>query len=201
MENFYTAKILNKVWGLALLTLITAFTACNEVDSDDTVPSTGKDKCYSPESSWAIGLRFNSDGERVKYIEVPAFDVNNVSGAEIKWVYLESSVKNKYIGAVKVNELLDGEIPDGAMPGDFIKLRIRIDVDEWTYVPDITNIKIGGFDLAPSEDPLPEALDTHTGTATQKTGEDEWEYYEVVLSRYPYYSVLVESQFEVPCLE
>ncbi|UCS93630.1 hypothetical protein KZP23_00895 [Echinicola marina] len=203
MENFYTSKFLDKVWGLVLIVILVSFMACNEVGSDDTVPSIGKDKCYTPESSWAIGLRFTTDGKRAKYIEIPAYDVNNANGAEIKWVYLESSVRGKFIGAVKVNELLEGEVPQGASPGDFVKLRIRIDVDEWTFVPEITNVKIGGFNLTPPDNISPDELDIHTGTATQKTGagEGNWEYYEVVLSRYLYYSVYVESQYEVACVE
>ncbi len=201
MENFYAANILNKVWGLALITFIIAVSACNEVDPKDTVPSTGNEKkCYSPESAWAIGSRFTTDGKRVKYVDIPVYDASKGNGAEIKWVYLESVISEEAIGAVKLKELLDVEIPEGASPGDYLKLSVRIDEKGWSYVPDVKNIKIGGFDVLPEGAISIEMLTTHLGTSTKKTG-DEWEYYEVVVPRHPYYSVYVESQYEIPCEE
>lgn len=191
MGDIFSAKILNQVWGLALVTLLTMQIACKSVDPEDP-------KCYNPDVAWAKGERYTLEGDRVNFVEIPYHNETVEEGKEIKWVYLRLDDNSGFIGAVKFRELMASEIPAGAQPGDFVKLLIRIDVPGWYYVPGITNVKVGGFNDMPSEDISLEQLDIHEGTATQKTG-NTWEYYEVVLPRYLYYSVYVEAQQVTQC--
>ncbi len=197
MENFYVADFLNKVWSLALISLLVMVSACDKVDSDG--PKI-EDKCFGqPEMTWANGERYTLEGDRVKYVEVPPYDEKMEGGAEIKWVYLRQENGTDLIGAVKFRELLDSEIPKAANPGDFVKLLIRIDHPKWQFVPDIQNVKVEGYNEIPPEGSIsPDDFEVHKGMAIQDTGIN-WEYYEVVLSRYMYYAINVEAQKEVEC--
>lgn len=193
MGDFFSANYPNKVWGLVFVLLIAWQSGCKEVDPENP-------KCYDQESAWAKGERYNTDGERVNYVEVPSYDQNVEEGKEIKWVYLRLADSPESIGAVKFRELMMTEVPQGANPGDFVKLLIRIDQSKWEFAPDISNVKVGGYSEVPPEDISPATLNTYKGTATQKTGA-EWEYFEVVLPRYQYYSIHVEARLEVVCTQ
>ncbi|GAB3649170.1 hypothetical protein GCM10028791_14210 [Echinicola sediminis] len=193
MGNFFSASYPSKVLGLALVALFTVLAACKEVDPEDPI-------CYDMKTAWAKGGRYNLEGERVNYVEIPAYDENAEVGKEIMWVYLRLENSGEFIGAAKVRELLISEVPDGASPGQFVRLQVRIDVPDWEFTPDIANIKVGGYNEVPTEKISPELLNTHKGTATQPTGE-EWVYYEVVLPRFSYYSIVVEARKQVVCVD
>ncbi|MDN3669843.1 hypothetical protein QWY93_10960 [Echinicola jeungdonensis] len=198
MKNFYAAKILNKVWSLALVLSLIVIAACDKVDPDG--PDIAN-KCFDqPEMAWAIGERFNQEGDRVLYVEIPPYDQSVGAGGQIVWLDLGLENSEEVIGAVKFRELLDSEVPKGANPGEYIKLLVRIDEPLWYFVPQSQNIKVEGYAESPTGEIPPDQFETHKGVATQETGSD-WEYYIVVLPRFNYYEVNVEVQKQIKCVE
>ncbi|WP_200974284.1 hypothetical protein [Echinicola sp. 20G] len=203
MKNFLMPKYLLSVIMIGI-TLIS--TSCDHFDppipdrSEDTEPVPVEEgKCFVTESAWAIGFQYPGTEDNARYIEVPAYNVSHIGNEQIKWVYLESVNSEEYIGAVKFKELEAADIPEGGMPGEYVRLMVRIDDDNWYFGSDVENVKVQGFDEAPTiEDLDPAKFTTHSGVAEVATGVD-WEYYEVILKRFPYYSIYVGAKLQIEC--
>ncbi|WP_137400880.1 hypothetical protein [Echinicola rosea] len=168
-----------------------------EGEAEEGIPEEAR--CFIENNAWAMGL--DHESHHIKFIDLPTYDESMVGKGDILWLYLELDTdgdEHEHIGAVKFKELEPGEIPEGSAAGEYVKLLIRIDEPMWYFGPDTENIKVQGFTSEPSGGFDPSTFDTHSGVAEIATG-DDWEYYEVILKRYPYYSVHVGAKMEVEC--
>ncbi|WP_200974283.1 hypothetical protein [Echinicola sp. 20G] len=175
-----------------------AITGCGEFCFPGLGCEVDEETCYQDETAWACGPRYTKKGNWAMYIEVPEYDENVPVGQDIKWVYLQAGNKGQYIGAVKLKELRNADIPVGASPGEFVELLIRIDAPLWSFALDDENVKVQGYDTAPSGNPAPGRFSTLKDMSTAMTG-DDWKYYSAIVPRYPFYGVHVDVQKEIPC--
>ncbi|AWW29986.1 hypothetical protein DN752_07525 [Echinicola strongylocentroti] len=181
--------------------------ACSDADTEPDNPEGTEEeempeeaKCFIDKESWAMGVDHE---EMVKYFELKSYDPEDAPGTEVRWLYLELEHEGEdhvHIGAVKIKELLEEEKPEGAANGEFVKLMIRIDEPTWYFGPETENVKVQGYNSEPTGETDPSMFDTHTGVAEVASG-DDWEYYEVILKRYAFYSVYVGAKMEVACEE
>lgn len=170
-----------------------------EQEAEEEIPEEAR--CFIDKNAWAMGL--DHENHHIKFIELPSFDAAKAGEGDILWLYLELETEgdeHEHIGAVKFKELKPEEIPDGAAAGEYVKLLIRIDEPTWYFGSDTENVHVQGYDSEPSGGYDPSTFETHNGVAEIATG-DDWEYYEVVLKRYPYYSINVGAKMEVECEE
>lgn len=182
----YPNRLFAAILSLAVLI------ACDDSDKDP--------KCYMDYEAWAMGVAHES---HIKYIDVKPYDPAVAPGTEIKWLHLEldsTDDQHIHVGAVKFKELHPEEIPNGSAPGEHVKLMIRIDEPDWYFGRDTDNVKVQGYTTEPTngEDIEPSGFTTFTGKVEAATGED-WEYFEVILPRFPFYSIFVGTKMEVPC--
>ncbi|MBD8490316.1 hypothetical protein IFO69_16310 [Echinicola sp. CAU 1574] len=205
MKNFLMPKIQLTVIMIGIIALSTS---CDHFDPpiperleiDEPLPEVEEEsKCFTSQSAWAIGFQYSGTDDNARFIEVPIYQEDHEEKEQIKWVYLESVTTEEYIGAVKFKELDVKEMPEGAEFGEYVKMLVRIDDEKWYFGSDVENVKVQGFEVMPTPEELdPGKFTTHIGVAEVATGVD-WEYYEVILKRFPYYSIYIGAKLEVDC--